>query len=446
MSLQYAYGEVVTMTQIHQTPKLDQNTVYIESLACERRLLDAQKIRDYFIINNYSIVNNPKEAQYIILITCGFTNVVADICFDSIKKYKESDAELIVVGCVPETHKEKLKELFDGKTISAKELERIDELFPESSVKFIEITEDNSMLQNSEKLSWITYLKYLGERFSITKKITSFIIDKAVIKITGKLIYKTFPFNRIFTEPSYYYIMISRGCIHNCTYCIIRKAIGPLKSKTIDQCYTEFQRGLHQGYKTFVLEADDVGPYGIDIDSTLPELLQKMTSTEGDYSIEMRNTHPYWILKYKNELEALIKTKKVTSIFISIQSGSDRILHLMKRRYCVDDVMELAKRFKEINPDLKIGVDILLGFPSENLEDFQKTLSLFDTKLLDFGDIIPFSCHAATEASKIEPKVSEQEKKRRIRETLRYLRKRNYFALIIRDTGSIAFYARFNDR
>lgn len=426
--------------------EISHNQVYIESLACERRLLDAQKIKDYFTQNNFTIVDNPKEAHFIILVTCGFTNVVADISFSSIKKYKDYDAELIVVGCVPETHTEKLKELFDGKTISAKELERIDELFPGNTVKFSEITEDNSMLQNSEKLSWITYLKHLGKKFSVTKRFSSFMVDRAFIKITGNLIYKTFPFNRILTEPSCYYIMVSRGCIHHCTYCIIRKAIGPLKSKTIEQCYTEFMGGLNQGYKTFILEADDVGPYGIDIGCTLPELLQKISSTEGEYSVELRNTHPYWILKYQNELETLVKTKKVTSIFISIQSGSDRILQLMKRHYSVKDVMEITRKFKEINPEIKIGVDILLGFPSETLEDFQKTLSLFDNKLLDFGDIIPFSCHEATEASKIEPKVSEQEKKRRIRETLRYIRKRNYFALIIRNTGSIAFYARFDNR
>jgi len=421
----------------------DQKTsVYIETLACERRLIDAQKIRTYFTKNNYDIVDNPKEARFIVFITCGFTNAVANECFVKIEKYKKYDGELIVVGCIPETHGEKLKEIFNGTTITTKNLESIDEVFQGNAIKFTSIKDDNAMLRNSRYQSIPDYVKYLVERFWLTRKITSRLINHALLKITGKLIYKTFPFNRFFVERSCFYIMISRGCIHNCTYCIIRKAIGPLKSKSIDQCYSEFKSGIKQGYKTFILEADDVGPYGVDIDRTLPELLRKLTDVAGHYSIELRNTHPYWLLKYKEELEEIVKSKKISSIFFSIQSGSDRILKLMKRNYTSKEIKNLVQRLKEIHPDIKIGVDILIGFPSETIEDFHETLSLFDTIPMDFGDIIPFSCHEETAASKLEPKVSEQEKKRRIKEAIQFLRKRNYFALINRKQGSISFYAR----
>jgi MiaB/RimO family radical SAM methylthiotransferase len=298
------------------------------------------------------------------------------------------------------------------------------------------------MLRNSRHRSIYDYIKYLGGRFWLTRKISSFLINHAFLKITGRLIYKTFPFNRLFIERSCFYIQISRGCIHHCTYCIISKAIGPLKSKSIDQCIAEFNRGIEQGYKTLVLEADDVGPYGVDIGRTLPELLRRLTTVDGHYSIELRNTHPYWLLKYQEELEEIVKSKKISSIFFSIQSGSDRILQLMKRHYTPKEVKNLVQRLKEIHPGLKIGVDILVGFPSETVEDFHETLSLFDTIPLDFGDIIPFSCHEATEASTIEPRVSEREKKRRINETSHFLRRRNYFAFKIRRQGTIAFYAR----
>ena len=75
-----------------------EDSVYIETLACERRLLDAQKIRSYFMKNNYGIVDNPKEARFIVLVTCGFTNSTANVCFGSIEKYKDYDAKLIIVG------------------------------------------------------------------------------------------------------------------------------------------------------------------------------------------------------------------------------------------------------------------------------------------------------------------------------------------------------------
>ena len=417
-------------------------SVFIEAAACERRFIDAQKIRTYLTKNNYDVVDNPKKAQFIVLVTCGFTNAVANVCFGKIQKYKEYDAKLIVVGCIPETHGEKLKEIFDGPTISTKNLERIDEVFPGNVIKFTSIKDDNEMPRNSRYQSIYLYIKYLAERFWLTRKITSFLVNHALIKITGQLIYKTFPFNRLFIEQSCFYILISRGCIHNCAYCIIRKAIGPLKSKSIDQCYAEFNSGIERGYKTFILEADDVGPYGVDIGRTLPELLRKLTAVAGHYSIELRNTHPYWLLKYQEELEEIVKSKKISNIFCSIQSGNDRILQLMKRHYTSKEIKNLVQRLKKIHPDIKIGVDILVGFPSETVKDFHETLSLFDTIPLDFGDIIPFSCHEGTPASTMEPKVSEQEKKRRIKEALQFLRRRNYFALINRKQGSISFYAR----
>jgi tRNA A37 methylthiotransferase MiaB len=417
-------------------------SVYIETLACERRLIDAQKIRIYFSKNNYEIVDNPKEARFIVLITCGFTNAVANECFEKIEKYKAYDGKLIVGGCIPETHGEKLKEIYDEVTISTKNLERIDEVFSENTIKFTTIKEDNELLQNSRYQTIYHQFKFLLQRFWLTKEITSFLVNHAVLKITGKLIYKTFPFNRLFVEHSCFYIMISRGCIHNCTYCIIRKAIGPLKSKSINQCYIEFKSGLKQGYKTFILEADDVGPYGVDIGTTLPELLRKLTIVDGSYSIELRNTHPYWLLKYQEEFVDILKSKKISSIFFSIQSGNDRILKLMKRHYTTKEVKDLIHRFKKIHPNILIGVDFLVGFPSETTDDFHETLALFDTIPLDFGDVIPFSCHEETAANNIEPKLSKQEKKRRIRETLRFLRRRNYFTHINKKQGSLSFYAR----
>jgi tRNA A37 methylthiotransferase MiaB len=143
-------GEHSAVLETDQPAVHDQKaSVYIETLACERRLLDAQKIRTYFTKNNYDVVDNPKEAQFIVLLTCGFTNAAANVCFGSIEKYKDYDAELIVVGCIPETHGERLKEIFDGTTISAKNLERIDEVFPGNIVKFSSIKDDNMMLRNT---------------------------------------------------------------------------------------------------------------------------------------------------------------------------------------------------------------------------------------------------------------------------------------------------------
>lgn len=369
------------------------------------------------------------------------TKYTSDNSFLLLEKYKHLAGEIIVVGCLPDTHTQRLHEVFNGKIISAKNLDQIDDFFPENTIKFKDIAESNKLLEIPQKKSYTSYMVHLEEKFSPTRSLTSFLMNQTILKITGNLVYKTYPFNFLFIEPSNYYILISRGCNHHCAYCIVGKGIGPLKSKPIQDCVEEFKRGLDQGYTSFVLEADDIGPYGIDIGSTLPDLLKQLTALEGHYTIELRNTHPYWILKYQSALEDIIATKKITTFFVSIQSGSDQILDRMKRHYKAADVTNVIQKFKTRYPELKIGVDILVGFPTETREDFEKTLAMVDLNLFDYGDIIPFSCHKATDAYHLEPKVPEEETRQRIQETFRFLRKRKYFAMRM-NSGSISFYAR----
>lgn len=416
--------------------------VFINSVACERRNIDAKKIYSYLEKNNYNIIVDPKQADYIIIITCGATKSVSDISFGLIEKFKSYGAEIIVAGCISDTHKERLEKVFNGKTISTKDLDKIDEIFPKTSIKFKDINEENRLWKNYNARTIMGMIQILNYNSKLFRIISSFFVKNVFKKIFGRGFSRTFPFNRVFSEYGDYYILISRGCVHNCTYCIIRKAIGPMKSKSLDQCIKEFKSGLEKGAKNFVLEADDVGPYGVDIGSNLPELLRKMTSYKGNYTIELRNTHPLWIIKYIDDLEEIIKTKKITSMFISIQSGNDRVLSLMGRIYSVDKLVDAVLRLKKIDPDLEIGTDLIVGFPTETVEEFRDTLELFKKIQFDHGVVFPFSCHKGTKAEKIEPKIPKNEIKRRMKETLKFFRKNNYFAWRFISTGFIPFYAR----
>lgn len=416
--------------------------IFIHSIACERRELDAQKIFSYLDKNNYKKVDDPNDADYILLMSCGATKSISNIFFETLKKFKEYNAELIVVGCIPETNKEELEKIFKGKTLSTKNLDKIDNIFPKISVKFGDIEDEHSMWQNFNKRNYIGAVKRINSKVKFSSKITTFFIDNILMKILGKNFKKVFPFNSLFTEYGNYYISISRGCIHKCTYCVIRKAVGSLESKPLDQCLKEFNLGLNEGFKIFVLEADDIGPYGVDIGSSLPELLEKITNIDGNYSLIISHTHPFWIIKYADELEKIVKTKKVKSIFISIQSGNNRVLKLMGRPYPKEKLVKTILRLKNLSPDLEIGTDLMVGFPTEKIEEFRETLELIEQVHFDFGVIFPFSCHEGTKASEIEPRIPSGEMKRRIREALKFLRTENYFTWYFRSTGFITFYTR----
>lgn len=203
--------------------------------------------------------------------------------------------------------------------------------------------------------------------------------------------------------------MISRGCTKNCSYCAIKKAIGPLISKPLDQCVKEFKKGLSLGYKDFVITADDVGAYGLDINSSFPKLLGKITSVEGDYNIEIQGLHPVWIVKYIDELEGILKRRKIKIIICPIQSGSSRLLKLMHRYHNTEKMKEVFLRIKKSFPDLSLETNYLVGFPTETDEDVEETLSFIKQVNFDACYVFPFSCKTGTMAEKIEPKIQKQE-------------------------------------
>jgi MiaB/RimO family radical SAM methylthiotransferase len=226
-------------------------------------------------------------------------------------------------------------------------------------------------------------------------------------------------------------IRISWGCISNCAYCGIKNAVGPLRSKPIEQCVREFQKGLDQGYKDFILCADNMGPYGIDIGSSFPELLDKLTNIPGEYDILIRYLDPRWAIKYVDKLEEILKRNKITSIDIPIQSGSSRILKLMNRYNDVETMKDTILRLKKTIPNLEIITHIIVGFPGETEEDFKQTLDFIEETNLDFGFILPFSLKTGSKAEKIEPKVPQKEIWRRIKYIKRFLRSMGYNVVYI---------------
>lgn len=400
------------------------------------RGLDTKKISTYFKKNNFKIVNDPKYADYIIFMTCAFLNTTTMSSLKKIKELKKYKAELILAGCLPDIHGDKLKEVFNGKTIPTINIDKIDSIFKENKTKFNTIHDEHYVWQNFNPFGVSSSPIKLYNKSIIIKKFHKIFQRYILEKLMGNI----YPFfylysakNRRFQNPSIYQLTISRGCIHNCSYCVINKAVGHLKSKPISQCVKEFKEGLVKGHKQFHLLADDIGPYGVDIKKNLPELLDELTKIEGDYEISLRNTHPAWIIKYLDNIVTILKRGKIKGILISIQCGSNRILKLMRRSYTKDAVIDAAIQINKAEPDLKLGTELIIGFPSETREEFKETLELFDRINIDNGMIASFSPVEGTDASTIEPKISKREIRKRMKIILKYLRKSNYFAWYNKD-------------
>ena len=208
--------------------------IYICVTACELRLLDAKKIYNYFLKNKHQIVYSPEEADIIFFITCGFTDKQSANILSKIQEFKKFKAELIVAGCLPEIEKENLSKIFDGKTINTKELDKIDELFPEHDVKFKDVDDANVPLEflygttPSQKLKMNKHVEKIKDFF---KKIhlLEHLYQKTRNHVYGNLFDLKALLSRFLENEPFYVVRVAWGCYCNCSYCAIKKAIGPLK-------------------------------------------------------------------------------------------------------------------------------------------------------------------------------------------------------------------------
>jgi len=398
--------------------------VYIYVNACRKRSLDATRIRNYFIKNENKIVNDPKKADLIILLTCGFLNDVTEKSLEKVKHFQKYDAELIVAGCLPEIEKQRLKEIFDGNVISTKDIEKIDALFPEHKIKFNSIDDTNILHENIDVGSATGVIKHRIGANQLFKKPYSGIRNH----ILKHLSQQHSPLFKSLTTKKFH-IRISSGCLGNCTYCAIKPAVGPFKSKPLNQIISEIQKGIQQGYTNFILESDDVGAYGLDGEITFPKLLDKITDAPAEYTISIHALSPRWLVKYLDDLYPIFKRKKISTLGIAMQSTSNRILKLMNRYSDMEKITNACIKLKNDFPDLAIDTHYILGFPSETEEEFKQTLNFVKQTDFNVGYFIPFSLKNGTKAEQIEPKITQKEISKRIRYAKKYLKNIGYHVL-----------------
>jgi len=410
--------------------------VYLETLTCDRRGLDANKTRTYLLKNNYLIVNKPKDADIIIFFACAALNSITERSLKKIKKLKKYHANLIVAGCLPEIEEERLSEIFQGRTLSTKDLDKMDQLFPGIVQPFSTIEDANIVFRNRADRTVqgifrksIQALPVIDAMYLwIKKDILRFIFGKSV------LLYK------YLQDTSTYHVRISTGCLGECSYCAIKKGIGSCVSKPVADCLNEFEKGLKQGYTMFILDGDDTGAYGLDIHTRFPELLERITQIPGNYAITISNFQPVWLVKYIDDLERIFQRNKIEGFQCPIQAGSTRILQLMNRYSDTEKIKEALLRVKQSSPQISVITDYILGFPAETEEDFQETLDYIKTINFDGGMVISFSLNTGTKAENIGPKVPQDVMKKRLKAARHSLKHAHYHTLAVNGFKSIIFF------
>lgn len=397
--------------------------VFLQSLGCPMRSLEATRIKNYIKKNGYEISYTPETADYIIIVTCVVIKNLEEQSWQLINQYTSFNGKLIVLGCLPETIPN-FESKFKGIFIGLENLNKLDSVFPDFKIKFDEIPLAYNFDESVCNRRYEEKQDNLLQKFFMKSK-----IFESFIKVSGfEKEKKIFIQNLKPGENSNHcFLVIASGCNNNCSYCNIRDAIGNLKSKDQTDLVTEYKLLLESGHRIITIIAEDLGSYGLDNNSNLPELFNIFAEADKSYNVRwvIDGINPKWAIKYQNELIPLIQNKKIWEFTIPVESGSDRILSLMNRHYCIIDLKKVIHAFRYANNAIKLNAIFIIGFPSETEDDFKKTLDLLNEIKFDDVTLIGYSEFENRASAKIQPKVSKEKIEERIREAHKVLKKIN---------------------
>ena len=210
------------------------------------------------------------------------------------------------------------------------------------------------------------------------------------------------------------WLSIMYGCNNFCTYCVVPYVRGRERSRTTDAVIHEAKELIDSGCQEITLLGQNVNSYGKENDAcvSFAELLDKVSSLGGEYWVRFMTSHPKDV---SDELIEVIKNNpNVAKHFhLPVQSGSNRILKLMNRRYTKESYLEIVRKLREAVPDITLTTDIIVGFPGETEEDFAETLDIVDKVGFDSIYSFIYSKRVGTPAEKMDDPITYEQKTER---------------------------------
>ena len=208
------------------------------------------------------------------------------------------------------------------------------------------------------------------------------------------------------------YLKVQDGCDYNCTFCTIPLARGASRSSTVSKTLMSAKQAISSGAREIVLTGVNIGDFGVNSHEKFIDLLVSLNDLNDLDRIRISSIEPN--LLSNDIIEFCAKSKKIMPHFhIPLQSGSSRILKLMRRKYQTSLYKERIEHIKSLIPDACIGADIIIGFPSETDDDFQKSYDFIESLNISYLHVFSYSERQNTKAIKIKNKVSKTKKAER---------------------------------
>jgi threonylcarbamoyladenosine tRNA methylthiotransferase CDKAL1 len=405
--------------------------VFIEEAGCNRRKLDIKTIRAYLEGNDYELISSPEDADKILVATCAFKKLEEDESVQRIRHFRKYGPKIIVYGCLPDIARERYKEFADIPKVAPYEIEKIETHFPGNAKRFSEIIDSNLIARQNGGV-FKSIARVIQTKPKMNREFFHRILTAGRKKIKDIL----------FPPVAPYYLFICRGCVGKCSYCAIRRAIGPVRSKPIPTVVSEFQRGLEEGYRDFIILGDDPGCYGIDLGITFPDLLQSLFNAKSEIdkskkdsggsnreiAFHINEIHPKFFIPYTDQLLEMEGFSSVRSILCPVQSGSNRILELMQREHTAEQFEETVKKIQSKRPQIAFNTQLIIGYPSETEEDFQKTLESVVRCKFNYVVVFPYDDKDGTDSSLQPDKIPADVIEKRVRKAFSYFAKKHVTA------------------
>ncbi|WP_242324263.1 30S ribosomal protein S12 methylthiotransferase RimO [Faecalibaculum rodentium] len=338
------------------------------SLGCCKNLVDSEQIMGVLRENGHEIVGDPRQADAIVINTCGFIQPAKEESINTIFEMSQYASKLIVTGCLAQRYEETLRS----------EIPEIDAVIPirdygELAEKLQEVLNDagNGSFSKSERA------------------------------LSG--------------NPWSAYVKISDGCSNRCTYCAIPLIRGNQTSKLLSEVREEIEALAEHGVQEVTLIAQDTTKYGLDNYGRLmlADLIREVDRIEGIRWIRILYMYPDEITE--EVLQAMKESSKVLPYFdIPMQHASNRLLKLMNRRGTKEDVLALVSRIREMFPEATLRTTAIVGFPTETEEEFQELLDFVKEVRWDRFGAFTYSREEDTPAWSMSPEVDEQTAQRRL--------------------------------
>lgn len=338
-------------------------TFSITTLGCKVNQYESEAMSELFEDRGYQKVEESEVADIYVINTCTVTNLSDRKSRQVIRKAKRENPEAIVavVGCYSQTAPEEVK-----------------------SIEGVDI-----VLGTTERSNIVN----LVEQYQMDGEL----ID-AVRSLDGDYEFQPINISKE-SDMTRAYMKVQDGCNRFCTYCIIPYARGRIRSRSVEDSVNEAKRLALAGYKEIVLTGIHIGSYGKDINSKLIELIEKIAKVEGIERIRMSSVEPMTIT------EDFLKRAKNTGKFcdhfhLSLQSGCDKILKEMNRRYTTKEYKSVVELIRKYMPNAGITTDIIVGFPGETDEDFETTYEFVKEIRFSRIHVFKYSIRDGTPAAK----------------------------------------------